>query len=137
MISIEQTVHNDKILHKLELPFGNFYLCDHVIVAEANPETIYGLDEATMVFKKAGEFYKSIYSIKKRVYISNRIHKYSVKPVTWISFTPAEKYLLGYCVVDSSPNGISNALLESKFVRIPFHAATSLDEAMQWSQALI
>ena len=136
MISIEQSPYASAILHKLKLPFGNFYLCDQVIVSEVFEETLYGLKEARMVFEKAGEFYKSVYNVKKRVYLSNRINSYSVKPVSWLSFEHTSKFLLGYGVIDSRPNGITNALLESKFVPIEFGNFDCLEDAMLWVNRL-
>lgn len=134
MLSIEHTIHKNKILHKQELSFGDFYFCENILVSQVNEGVVYGVKEALEVMKYATPFYKGKFKSDKQIYIANRIHKYSVKPVGWITLKEVSNYLHAYCVVDNTSNGLLNAILESKFVPVNFKAVTSLDEAFEWSK---
>lgn len=136
MVSIENTVLREQILVKLELSFGNFYLCEDVVVSEVFQGRLFGVDEAVEVIGTAVPFYIERGEFRKKVYVANRVHKYSVNPMGWMRLKDIGNYLGGYCVVDGSHNGMMNALLESKFVPINFKAATNLQEAFKWADKI-
>jgi hypothetical protein len=137
MISLENSIYQDLILKKLEFDFGNVYLMDDIVVSELHDGIVAGPDHALLVLKETLAYYDEFNVIKKRIWIANKTERYSVKLVGWLHLKKlAQDYLLGYCVVDNSPTGMLQSLLESKFVPINFKAAKDLDEAMEWSNSL-
>ena len=136
MTPVEQSSLKSSILHKLKFHFGTIYLCQDVIVSEIYENQVFGVEEANVVVEHAVAYYEKINKVKKRVYIANRIHKYSVKPTGWFKFGYLDQYLIGYAVVDNTRFGFMNAILESKFVPINFKAVKSLDAAMEWARSM-
>jgi hypothetical protein len=136
MIPFEQSPFSSLILYTLKLRFGTFYLCRNVIVAEVFEGVVFTKDHAEEFRLNAYPFYENLGNFNKLVYISNRINKYSVKAIGWLNYKYTDHDLVGYCVVDSTPNGIINALLESKFVPITFKSVKSLQEAIEWAATI-
>lgn len=134
MISIERSSYSKHILKKVEFSFGDFYLCKDFIASEVREGVVFGIEEAAQVVDRAVIFYETMGLEHRKLYIANRVNKYSVKPTGWFKFGHLKKYLYGYCVVDSTDNGIMSALLESKFVPFSFKSATSLEDAIDWSR---
>jgi len=135
MTSIENTRFKADILYTMELPFGKIFLLEDVIVSEINDGVLFTAVEAKKVITFAVAYYEKINKAKKRVYIANRINKYSVNPIGWIKLKDVISiYLNAYCVVDDSSNGIMSAILESKFVPINFKSVSSFEEALMWSK---
>ncbi len=135
MVKFEDSIYYQSCLHTLRLPFGIFYLCDDYIVSEVYQNVSFGTEEADVLIDAATAYYKSIDDLRSRFYIANRINKYSVKPVAWLSYKHLKPLLSGYCVVDQTRIGILNALLESKFVPVNFKSVKSLGEAVEWSKS--
>lgn len=69
---------------------------------------------------------------KKWVYISNRVHDYTVNPVTYLE-TSKITDLLGICIVTTSVIGKKTALFESKFYSKKFMVASNIVEAINWA----
>ncbi|KQC32125.1 hypothetical protein AAU57_01410 [Nonlabens sp. YIK11] len=133
MISIEESDYSDLILCKLEFDFGDVYLMEDMFVTELKEGVVGCADHVYQVLDKALAYYEQYNVVKRRVWIANRTRKYSVKPVEWIRLKNlAHKYLCGYCVVDNTRNGITNAILESRFVPVNFKSVTDLGEAIKW-----
>ncbi|KQC32126.1 hypothetical protein AAU57_01415 [Nonlabens sp. YIK11] len=133
MPSIENSIYRKHILKKLEFRFGEFYLCKDFIVSEVYEGFVFGVEEATQVVDESVAYYNKMELFHKKLYIANRIHKYSVKPTGWLKFGHLRKYLYGYCVVDDTQHGVMSAILESKFVPIAFKSVTSLGDAIDWA----
>ncbi|PRP67523.1 hypothetical protein [Nonlabens agnitus] len=134
MISIEESDYRHLILHKLEFDFGNVYLMEDILLTELKEGVVGSAEQVYQVLDKALAYYETYNVVKRRVWIANRTRKYSVKPVEWIRLKNlAIKYLSGYCVVDNTTNGITNAILESRFVPINFKSVTDLEEAIKWA----
>ena len=65
------------------------------------------------------------------VYISNRIHSYSVDPLTYIETSKIHN-LLAMAIVSENKTFRENAAYESKFYKKPFAIFTTLSEAIAW-----
>jgi len=120
-----------EILKKLSLPYGNFYFFEHFIVSEINEDVLFTWELAQPIINEAVEFYNNKGS--KIIYISNRIHKYSVKPVDWLKFVSYCFQLKGYAVVSSSSIARRNGKLESLFVPSKFSTFHNINEAVKWA----
>ena len=135
MISIADSLYRNKILKKLDFHFGEFYLCKDFIVSEVFEDRVFGVEEASQVVDEAVAYYEKMEMNHKKLYIANRINKYSVKPTGWLKFGHLRKYLYGYCVVDDSKHGLLSAILESKFVPVGFKSVTTLEDAISWAES--
>nr|WP_042245540.1 hypothetical protein [Nonlabens ulvanivorans] len=134
MNSIRESVFYPEVLKEINMHYGNFYFFDGFIVSEVFKNVVFGWEEAKPIVNAATSFYNTDGS--KLVYISNRINKYSVKPVDWFHFANYSFKLMGYGVVNYTDPGLINSKLESLFVKSKFKSFTSLMDALQWAAAL-
>ncbi len=97
-------------------------------------------EDVLISWEEQGEFlaeeFKSIYYEKydELIYISNRIHKYSIIPSDWLKFAKCNYNFTGYGIVSYSKRGYFNALLEKVFVPTKLRTFTSLKEAVEWAE---
>ena len=134
MSTVKETIFYTEVLKELNLPYGDFYFFDGFIVSEIFEGVNFTWEEAKPVIYEVTSFYES--DGADLIYISNRINKYSVKPLDWLNFASFSFKLLGYGVINYSEPGKLNSKLESMFVRSKFKTFSSIVEALQWAAEL-
>ncbi len=117
--------------YKLEMPFGNFFLCEKFIISELNADIHLDFPKIELVAKEVLEFYGEDDKIG---YISNRINSYSVDPQVW---TKAQRFnrnnmVLGGSIVFYNDMMFLNASLEKRFSTVRVLPCLSLGEAIDW-----
>ena len=119
-------------IHEIEYPFGTFYLFDNFLVAEINEGIVFTWDHHA---KKVVEDLTHLYDQNGEdvVYITNRVHAYSVMPSDWIKFYRNNFKLKGYAVVSYSPKGILNTIIEKIFIKSRFKTFENLEDAIYWA----
>ncbi len=70
------------------------------------------------------------------VYITHRIHSYSVDPKIYFE-TAKIKNLKGFAVVSGKYQAKVNAQIEQMFFAKPFEIFTNLDDAISWANELV
>lgn len=73
---------------------------------------------------------------KPFVYITHRVHSYSVDPTVYISVSKIEN-LKGFGVVSTNHISLSSTDIEKLFLKKPFEIFTKLDEAIQWANIIL
>ncbi len=63
--------------YKLELPFGNFYLTEKLVIGELNEGVHFDWEKGETLILEAIDFYGKQ---AKLVFVSNRINNYSIDP---------------------------------------------------------
>lgn len=134
MKKVEDSQLAQKILKKLSLPYGSFYFFEHFIVSEINEDVVFTWELAQPVINEAVEFYDNRGS--KIIYLSNRIYRYSVKPVDWLKFFSYSFQLRGYAVISMSSIARRNGKLESLFIPSKFNTFDNIDDAVNWAHEL-
>ena len=76
------------------------------------------------------------YKDKPFVYITHRIHSYSVDPSVYLK-TSKLKNLSGFAVVAAVPVAKANAEIEKLFLDKPFEIFYSLSDAIAWAKTII
>ncbi len=122
-------------IHEFNFSSGNYYLFDTFIVAEINEGILFTWDDHA---KPITEEFTHLYDHNGEhiVYISNRVHSYSVKPSDWIKFFRNGYKLKGYALVSYTPRGIFNSLIEKLFMRNSFQSFDNLADAITWAKEL-
>ncbi|AUC76316.1 hypothetical protein CW732_11825 [Olleya sp. Bg11-27] len=69
------------------------------------------------------------------VYITNRIHSYSVDPIIYKDVSQI-KTLQGFAVVSQTQSG-KNAEIERLFLNKPFEIFTDIEDAKTWASKII
>ncbi len=118
--------------YKLELPFGNFYFCEKLIISELHTGLHLDWCKVELLVKEIIDFYGNNAQLD---FISNRVNSYSLDPQSWIKI---EQYniIKSSVIVYYNHMMYMNATLEKRFSRIKIHPCLSLDEAMEWIQKL-
>lgn len=131
MKSIKESIHYKEAIQELNFPFGDFYLFDSYVVSEIKADIVFNWKEhAEQVVKEIDYLYDG--KSKNLVYISNRIHHYTVVPSDWLKFFSYSFKLKGYAIVGKS----KNSLLEKLFVQSSFRNFNQLDEAVAWAKKM-
>lgn len=82
------------------------------------------------------EVTKNHFSDKPFVYITHRIHSYSVDPKIYFE-TSKIINLKGFAVVSRNYKAKLNAKIEQMFFNKPFEIFTKLEDAVTWAESLI
>lgn len=70
------------------------------------------------------------------VYITHRVHSYSVDPTVYISVSKIEN-LIGFGVVSTNHMALSSTDIERLFLKKPFEVFSELDKSIQWANTLL
>jgi hypothetical protein len=102
---------------------------DNYVVSIINEGVTVSKDISDKICKAATDYYQG----KPFVYITHRIHSYSVDPNVYQDVSNI-KNLAGFVVVSDSKSSIKNALLEKIFLHKPFQIFSNLEDAILWAE---
>jgi len=133
MESIKHTPFYHEAIQELNYDFGDFYLFDTFIVGEIRKDIVFNWkDHAKTLVEDISNLYDQ--NGKDLVYITNRIHAYSVVPSDWIHFFKYSYSLKGYGIISYNEKGMLNTMLEKLFMRNKLRSFSDLSEAIYWAK---
>lgn len=133
MNSIENTDFYSDVIRKLSYPFGNVFVFKEFIVSELNEGIIFSWEhQGRVIAEDVTELLDTNGS--DLVYISNRIHSYSVIPSDWTKFYKTRYTLKAYCVVSQSRIGVMNSKIENLFYKNEVKQFNTIYEAVNWAK---
>lgn len=91
-----------------------------------------GVNLTKSLSEKMIEVAEDFYENRPFVYITHRIHSYSVDPEVYKDVSNI-KNLAGFVVVSESKQSIKNAIYEKIFLNKPFQIFSNLDDAILWA----
>ena len=91
-----------------------------------------GVNLTKSLSDKMIEVAEDFYENRPFVYITQRIHTYSVDPEVYKDVSKI-KNLAGFVVVSESKQSIKNAIYEKIFLDKPFQIFSNLDDAILWA----
>ena len=118
--------------HILESTVGKIYFCDNIVIVEAK-------EGITLSYKNGFPvlvFGLQYLGTKPFVYISNRIHSYSVNPNDY-KYLEKVPTLMGLAIVTPTELGNKNAEMELNFFDKPMTIFSNIDEAFGWAEDLL
>ena len=118
--------------NELNLGFCELSFFKHYMVAIMNEGVNVSNDENEVLIQYAKDYYKD----QPFVYITHRVHSYSVNPNIYPK-TAQVKNLVGFAVVSADYKAKLNAKIEKMFFKKPFHIFGELDEAKKWAEELV
>ncbi|MBT8394346.1 MAG: hypothetical protein HKO81_05410 [Flavobacteriaceae bacterium] len=101
---------------------------DNYVISIINEGVIVTKSLSDKICETAINYYQG----KPFVYITHRIHSYSVDPNVYHDVSKI-KNLVGFVVVSDSKLSIKNAILEKIFLDKPFQIFSNLDDAILWA----
>ncbi|WP_298903264.1 hypothetical protein [uncultured Psychroserpens sp.] len=132
MISIKETVFYDKILKELNYEFGDVFIFDGFIISEMKEGFTINWDEhMTNVSDDVAQF--SGNNGSDLIYISHRIHSYSIMPSDWLKFYKQSYTLKGYGIVGYTRSSFLHVVIENLFFHKKIKRFANLETAIQWA----
>lgn len=119
--------------YKLELPFGNFYLTEKLVIGELNEGVHFDWKKGETLILEAIDFYGKQ---AKLVFVSNRINNYSIDPQNYSRLEEKYQLLAASAIVIYNPTTYMNASIEKQFTAKTIKIASSLEEAIEWGLSL-
>ncbi|MGE5943293.1 MAG: hypothetical protein ACM31G_03030 [Flavobacteriales bacterium] len=122
---------SSEIIKELNYPFGNVFIFEGFLVSEINEDITFNWEDCgKLVVEDVATFLGT--DGKDLVYISNRIHSYSVVAADWLKFFKASYTLKAYCIVSKGKSGAMNYMIEKLFFSKKIKRFTSIFEAVNW-----
>ncbi|WP_298319238.1 hypothetical protein [uncultured Aquimarina sp.] len=132
---VRDSIFYQDAIHELNYSFGDFYLFDRFVIGEFKEDTVVTWDDhAKLLVEDLTNLYD--HDGSNVVYITNRVHRYAVKPSDWIKFYKSDYRMKGYAIVSYTPKGLLNSLIEKLFIKSKFKSFESLEEAIHWAKSL-
>ncbi|MBF8150048.1 hypothetical protein ITJ86_09085 [Winogradskyella sp. F6397] len=116
----------------LNFDFCNMTIYDHYVIVVVNEGVIVSTEHNNTLIKITETYFPN----KPFVYITHRIHSYSVNPEVY-SKTAQIKNLIGLVVVSKNYQAKINAKIEKMFFKKPFEIFSELDDAKAWAEDLV
>jgi len=130
---LKDSIYYKEAIRELEYSFGTFYLFENFVVSETNEGAHITWEEHT---KQVVEELSELYEQKGEgiIFISNRVHSFSVKPSDWMKFFKSDYNLKAYAIVNHSRHSFVAYLMEMLFMRSTFKNFDCIDEAIVWAK---
>lgn len=123
---------NFQLKKRLEIDIGTVYFYNGIVVFEAKEGVVLSYKTGFYILLKGLNYLGA----KPWVYISNRVHSYSLKPMDY-KYLNKVPTLRAIGVVNYSEVGHANAELEAKFCKKPFQMFDNLTEAAIWGKGYL
>ncbi|MEZ4803132.1 MAG: hypothetical protein R2797_10190 [Gelidibacter sp.] len=116
----------------LKFDFCEMYIYDNYLVVVMNEGVTITPAHNQILLNIVDTYYKD----KNFVYISHRLHSYSVDPAIYFE-TSKIKNLLGFAVVSKDYKAKTNAEIEKLFLDKPFEVFNTIEEAVSWANSIL
>lgn len=135
MLTLKDTRLYTDVLQEFNYPFADIYIFDGFVVSEIKEGVVFSWEEhAKRIVKDVAEYSGTDGS--DVIYLSHRIHSYSVKPMDWIHFFKNSFDLRGYGVIGYNSMSFFNTVIENLFFTKKIKRFNSLELAIQWAQQM-
>ncbi|WNH09662.1 hypothetical protein [Thalassobellus suaedae] len=131
MISIKETSLYSEILKEFNYPFGNISIFDGFVVSEINRGVVFNWDNHGKLITEDISCFLGTNG-NDIVYVSNRIHSYSLVASDWLKFFKHSYLLKSYLVVSNDKIKILNSMVESLFFNDKIKRFNSLYAAINF-----
>jgi hypothetical protein len=133
MLSIKQTSFYDAVLKEMNYKFGDVFIFDGFVISEIKEGVSFSWeDHAQPIVKDVADF--TNFDGSDLIYLSHRIHSYSVVPTDWLKFFGNSFSLKGYGVISYSETGLVNTLIENLFFKKKIRRFNSIESAVDWAK---
>ena len=116
---------------KTEFDFCSLQFSENYVISNIYEGVTLDIEKGTILIDHIVAYYKE----KPFVYITHRVHSYSVDPIIY-NKTSSIETLAGFVVVSESMSSVKNALFEKMFLDKPFEIFQDLDDAILWADTI-
>ncbi|WP_299550110.1 hypothetical protein [Seonamhaeicola sp.] len=129
MVSVKDSSFYTEVLKELNYPFATAFIFKGFVVVEINEGIEYTWDNHGKLMAQDVAYFLGTDG-GNLIYISNRMHSYSVVPQDWLKFFRSDYRLKEYYVVSPNRKGTFNLIIESLFFKNKIKSFPSLSEAV-------
>ena len=133
---MDKTPHNfpekQPLLDILKTKLATIYFYRNLVVVEAKEGATLSYETSLPLLLKGLQIMKN----RPLVYITNRIHSYSVNP-TDFKYLEAVPTIKGFAFVNYSKETRVNAHYEGSFLKKPFQSFDTIEDAYLWAQTIL
>ncbi|MBC3846919.1 hypothetical protein H8K90_11055 [Winogradskyella echinorum] len=131
MLSVKHTSLYKEVVKELNYKFGDVFVFDGFVISEIKEGVSFSWDEhAKRVIEDVTEITKCNGS--DLIYLSHRIHSYSLVPQDWLKFFKNSFSLKGYGVIGYQNISFVNTVIENLFFNKKIRRFSDLNQAIQW-----
>jgi hypothetical protein len=116
----------------LQYDFCKIHVYDNYLIAVMNEGITVTSKHNAILQNIANVYYKN----KPFVYLTHRIHSYSVDPAIYTETSKIEN-LVGFGVISKDFKAKSNAEIEKLFLSKPFEIFDSIEDAIVWVKQIL
>jgi hypothetical protein len=128
---LKDTPFYHRAIQEINYSFGDFYLFDTFVVGEIKEDILFTWkDHGKILMAELSNLYDN--NGEDIIYISNRVHDYSLIPMNWTKFHQNQYRLKAYGIISYTRTGFYNAMLERMFVNTKVRWFNSLESAITW-----
>lgn len=131
METIADLTQKPIIEHQIDL--GRFVYYENFSIAEVSEGVHMSSENMETLLLIANDVYGTDIPF---VYISNRIHSYSVDPLGYYEAIKKFPNLIGYAIVSQNNRRRTLAGLEKLFIKKPVRIFDNLEKAVEWAERL-
>lgn len=118
--------------HKLDL--GRFVFYKNISIAEVSEGSHVTFEKISNMLQIAEGIYGNDIPF---VYISNRIHSYSIDPLGYYEAIKMFPNIKAYAIVSQNKQRRMLVVLEKLFIKKPIRVFDNLDKAFEWAEQII
>ncbi len=136
MLSLKETQFYTDVLKELNYPFADVYIFEGYVISEIKEGIVFSWDDhAKRITEDVTSFTKTDGS--NLVYLSHRIHSYSLKPMDWLHFYKNSFSLKSYGVIGYNSFSFLNTVIENLFFNKKIRRFNDLETAIQWAESKV
>lgn len=131
MKSIKDLILYKEVIKELNYPFGNVYIFEKFVVSEIDEGISFNWENHGKLIVEDVTYYLGNNG-DDIIYISNRIHSYSVVASDWLKFFKHSYSLKSYLIVSDDKVGLLNSMIENLFFSNKIKRFKTLEAAVNW-----
>ncbi len=136
MLSLKETPFYADVLKELNYSFADVYIFDGFVISEIKEGVVFSWeDHAKKIVEEVTAFAGNDGS--EIVYLSHRIHSYSLKPMDWLHFFKNSFNLNGYGVIGYNSFSFMNTVIENLFFKKKIRRFNDIETAIQWAESRV
>lgn len=134
MKSLKETYLYYDVIKELNYPFADVFIFDGFIISEIKEGISFSWEDHAKLIVEDIVYYSETDG-SDIVYLSHRIHSYSVKAMDWLHFFKNSFNLNGYGVIGYNSVSFINTVIENLFFTKKIKRFNNLESAIAWAKA--
>ena len=132
MDTLSELKEKPLVEHKIDL--GRFVFYENISITEVSEGTHVTFEKIAHMLQFAEDVYGNDIPF---VYISNRIHSYSIDPLGYYEAIKMFPNLKAYAIVSQNDRRRMLFVLEKLFIKKPIRVFDNLEKAVEWAEQII